>query len=524
MLEEGHGPSTTTISIPKACGCDDVRGRVARAASWPSARSGAGRVKLSVCGTRAVVSRQRATVVDLFSGAGGLSLGFQAAGARVLAAVDANEDAGRSFRDCFARLQPGQPPRAFFGEVGDIETLDLERVAPADSGPDILVGGPPCQGFSRLGRAKLASLADDLDSGDPRNQLYGRFVDAARFWTPRAVVMENVPGMLSLQGTNIADAVASDLAACGYRVGYALLNAVWYGVPQFRERLFFIGIREDLGLVPSMPAATHHVELPTGYLRPMQAITLSFGFVPHFELEVRTAGAKLPATSVGDALADLPPLTDHLVAATPEQRRGDVRPILPYRAGAVPAFARLMRAWPGLPEPDGVKDHVIRRTPRDFETFRRMRPDDRYPEAMRLALQRLDEELARRATAGEVIAVGSPAHDALRARIVPPYPVEKFVDKWRKLNAGRPSWTVPAHLSHDAYSHIHHDDAQARTISVREAARLPGAIVPAVTQGAKPNRRLWCAKKAALGANRFGILMRRPSNSSSVARMNSSSS
>ncbi len=413
---------------------------------------------------------RRASVIDLFSGAGGLSLGFQAAGAHILAAVDANEDAGRSFCESFAKIQPRPPPRAFFGEAGDLERLDLERVAPAGKGPDILVGGPPCQGFSRLGRAKLASLADDSDSSDPRNQLYRRFVDATRLWTPRAVVMENVPGMLSLQGTNVADAVASDLAACGYRVGYALLNAVWYGVPQFRERLFFIGIREDLKLVPSMPEATHHVELPVGYLRPTQAITLSLAFVPHFELEVRTAGAKLPATSVGDALDDLPPLTDHISAAPP--RRGEPRPLLPYPTGAGHAFARLMRAWPGLPEPTGVRDHVSRRTPRDFETFRRMRPDDRYPEAMRLALQRLDEQVAQRAAAGEVIEAGSLAHDALRASIVPPYPVEKFVDKWRKLNAGRPSWTVPAHLSHDTYSHIHHDSAQARTISVREAARL----------------------------------------------------
>lgn len=421
------------------------------------------------------MSQRRATVVDLFSGAGGLSLGFQAAGAHILAAVDANEDAGRSFRECFARLQPGRPPGAFFGEAGDLENLDLERVAPAGNGPDILVGGPPCQGFSRLGRAKLASLAGDADAGDPRNQLYRRFVEATRFWAPRAVVMENVLGMLSLQGTNIADAVAAELAACGYRVGYALLNAVWYGVPQFRERLFFIGIREDLKLVPSMPGATHHVELPVGYLRPAQAITLSLAFVPHFELEVRTTGARLAATTVSDALDDLPPLTDHLSVDTPGSRRGAPRPVLPYRSGTDRAFARLMRAWPGLPEPAGVRDHVIRRTPRDFETFRRMRPDDRYPEAMHLALARLVDEVATRAAMGEVIEAGSPAHVALRARIVPPYPVEKFVDKWRKLNAGRPSWTVPAHLSHDTYSHIHHDSAQARTISVREAARLRGA-------------------------------------------------
>lgn len=122
---------------------------------------------------------------------------------------------------------------------------------------------------------------------------------------------------------------------------------------------------------------------------------------------------------------------------------------------------------------------------------------------MRLALERLDEEVAQRATAGEVIEAGSPAHDALRDSIVPPYPVEKFVDKWRKLNAGRPSWTVPAHLSHDTYSHIHNDSAQARTISVREAARLRGALSLAVAKIEKPPRLRGQSQTADYGAPRI---------------------
>lgn len=418
------------------------------------------------------MSRRTATVIDLFSGAGGLSLGFRAAGARILAAVDASEPAGRTFRRNFSLLQPRQPPRVFLGDEGNLEDLDLERVAPQAKAPDILVGGPPCQGFSRVGRAKLASLADDPEADDPRNELYLRFVSAARYWQPPAVVMENVPGMLSVRGNNLAEIVAGDLASCGYRVGYALLNAVWYGVPQFRERLFFIGIRGDLGLLPSAPVPTHRVELPSGYLRPPEAITLSLPFMPHFQLEVPLVRAQLTATTTRDAIDDLPRIIDHLSEPRPPGRVEDFRVFRPYDRHPASTFARLMRAWPGLDVPPGVQDHVIRRTPRDFETFRRMEADDRYPEAMRIARERFQEELARRASSGNAPAEGTPGYEELRRSIVPPYPEAKFVDKWRKLNADRPSWTVPAHLSRDAYSHIHYDSDQARAISVREAARL----------------------------------------------------
>ncbi|WP_437650323.1 DNA cytosine methyltransferase [Sorangium sp. So ce362] len=415
---------------------------------------------------------EQATVVDLFSGAGGLSLGFQAAGARILAAVDASEAAGRTFRKNFDVLQSDAPPRVFIGDEGDIEDLDIERIARRDAGPDILVGGPPCQGFSRVGRAKLASLADDPEAGDPRNELYHRFVGAARFWRPSAVVMENVVGMLSVKGENVAEAVCDELAGCGYRIGYAPLNAAWYGVPQFRERLFFVALREDLCLLPSVPDPTHRVETPSGYLRPPEAITLSLPFMPHFELEVRTARGRASAITVSDALDDLPRITEHLSSTPPKARPDDFRILRLHEREPTTSFAKLMRRWPGLPELDGVRDHAIRRTPRDFETFRRMRPDDRYPEAMPIARERFREELARRAATGDAPVEGTAAYEELRRRFVPPYPEDRFVDKWRKLNPDRPSWTVPAHLSRDAYSHIHHDSEQARAISVREAARL----------------------------------------------------
>jgi DNA (cytosine-5)-methyltransferase 1 len=131
-----------------------------------------------------------------------------------------------------------------------------------------------------------------------------------------------------------------------------------------------------------------------------------------------------------------------------------------------------MRRWPGLDEPAGVSEHAIRRTPRDYETFRRMAPEDRYPEALAIARRRFFETLGRLAAEGRAPAPDTPEFRDLERSIVPPYPEDMFVDKWRKLNPAKPSWTVPAHLSKDAYSHIHHDGDQARAISIREAARL----------------------------------------------------
>ncbi len=143
---------------------------------------------------------RRLGVIDLFCGAGGFSLGFQAAGCDILGAVDVDETAARTYAENIGRLQPDAPPVVLSGDEGNVEDqLDLERLAWRGR-PDILIGGPPCQGFSRVGRAKLDSLTDDGHTADPRNEFYRRFLQAADLWKPLAVVMENVPGMLSIGG------------------------------------------------------------------------------------------------------------------------------------------------------------------------------------------------------------------------------------------------------------------------------------------------------------------------------------
>jgi DNA (cytosine-5)-methyltransferase 1 len=442
-------------------------------------------------------------VVDLFSGAGGMSLGFHAAGCRILAGIDADDVANTTFQENFKRLQPGDVPFIPRPGEGDLLEFDLGDI-PGGSDVDILIGGPPCQGFSRIGRAKLDSLqvqgyrAEGFEA-DPRNELYKVFLAAVRLWKPRALVMENVPGMRSVRGENVADEVGADLAESGYRVGYAILNSVWYGAPQFRERLFFVGIRGDLGVGPVMPPATHRaVAIPPGYSSTFvpRGPSELMGYLPilmHFELTVSHDGAQLPATSVYEAINDLPRLDDHLRDG--HLPRGDFRRLMNYGQAPHSPYSHLMRAWPGLDRPVSVVDHVIRRTRRDYETFGQMEPGDRYPQAIAIATTRVRQKFAKLLDEAKSVAEFEFLHrlsrefDDVRGRgvpfkkwspdlmafakeIFPPYTDDKFMDKWRKLNGGEPSWTVTAHLGRDSYSHIHYDGTQKRAISVREAARL----------------------------------------------------
>ena len=414
-------------------------------------------------------------VVDLFCGAGGFSLGFRAAGCRILAAADADILASETFRRNFGLLQPGHAP--YLPADGDLENADLDALIGTER-PDIVIGGPPCQAFSRLGRAKLNSLSDEGFRGDPRNVLYRRFLGAVERWKPRAVVMENVPGMLSVGGVNYADVVCREMAAVGYCTGYALLNSVWYGAPQLRERLFFIGVKEDLGIRPVAPPTTFQVDLPEGYSRPLREVAQSLPFGGEWErdlgqLAVRGTPGESAAVSVREGLDDLPELTDHLTGG--RRPRGDFRRRLTYRTTPPSWYASLMRGWPGFPSSSGVEDHVIRRTPRDYETFRRMKPGDRFPEAVAIARAIRDEELVRLQVAGTAPDPGTQEWDDFEARFVPPYDEHDFPDKWRKLIPDRPSWTVPAHLAKDSYSHIHYDGAGADDLDPRGG---PPAIIP----------------------------------------------
>jgi DNA (cytosine-5)-methyltransferase 1 len=129
-----------------------------------------------------------------------------------------------------------------------------------------------------------------------------------------------------------------------------------------------------------------------------------------------------------------------------------------------------MREWPGFSTGDSVGAHVIRSLPRDYETFSRMQPGDQYPQAYDVAVQIYKEKLEGQNSHASTLC--SVEQDDLWSKIVPPYDPGKFPNKWWKLDPKRPSKTLTAHIGKDTYSHIHYDSKQARTISVREAARL----------------------------------------------------
>ena len=181
------------------------------------------------------------TVISTFAGCGGSSLGYSMAGYRELLAVEWDDNAVATFALNF----PDVP--IYHGDIAacSVEHV-LERTGLAVGALDVLDGSPPCQGFSTAGKRIL---------DDPRNQLFHEFVRLLRGLQPRVFVMENVSGMVKGKMKLVFAECLRELKAAGYRVSARLLNAMYFHVPQSRQRMIFIGVREDLNAQPSHPLA-----------------------------------------------------------------------------------------------------------------------------------------------------------------------------------------------------------------------------------------------------------------------------
>jgi DNA (cytosine-5)-methyltransferase 1 len=425
--------------------------------------------------------------LDLFAGCGGLSLGFDAAGFKTIGAVEFDADAARSHAINFLANLP-HDKFEIHAQAKDITLIEPENLITsfgleglAENHVDVIIGGPPCQAFARVGRAKLREVADHPEAflKDSRGNLYLRYLHYVNRLKPLAILMENVPDVLNYGGHNIAEETCEILTDMGYRCGYTLLNSVFYGAPQMRERMFLVAIAATAANDITFPSPTHWIEMPKGYegTRQVALQTIKKGFfedADRFFMDPPKADRTkcLPAVTAQDALQDLPPIKEHLEGKLKKgARRFDT--LTPYPKVKLNAYAKLMRTWPGFENDEGVKDHVIRYLPRDYAIFARMNPGDQYPEAYAHAVELFNERLAaRRQQTGKVLGEKSKEYKDIWDATVPPYDVGKFPNKWRKMEADAPARTLMAHLGKDGYSHIHYDSNQARTISVREAARL----------------------------------------------------
>ena len=345
------------------------------------------------------------TVVDFFSGAGGLSQGFVQAGFRISLANDFEEVCIRTYRFNHPEIASNKVIH------GDIKHL-VENLPNYHLGNvDVVIGGPPCQGFSSANQQRIID--------DPRNELYKYFVRAVELLSPKFVVMENVKGMLK-----VADQVVQDYSEIravvdgneqSYIVSYQILNSVDFSVAQNRERLIYIAIREDI--------ATE------------KGITPSDIFA---QIKERNQGK--PRYLLSDALEAIRPLEAPRV-----KNQNEVDSELSGKKidanvfnGQENGYLEIINQGRKIPF---VFNHKAR-----------------FVNSVNYDIYRLLEQ-------------GNDASDPKIADIMPyKNRLHCFKDKYYKLIANRPSRTITAHLRMDCHSHIH--PFQVRAITPREAARI----------------------------------------------------
>ncbi|MWG36676.1 DNA cytosine methyltransferase [Halomarina oriensis] len=190
------------------------------------------------------------TVVDLFAGAGGLSTGLSRAGYDIRWAIDIDPDAVATYR-----LNHPEIPHSNIVQ-GDVREIDLvNQIRDTVTDPDLVVGGPPCQSLSKAGYRSRRAKDDDYSVlDDERTTLYTQYVEVVDALRPKAIVMENVEGMINEvgdTGERVIDWVMNDLEALGangsgYQVDFRLKDMTEFGVPQERSRVLLVGIRDDL--------------------------------------------------------------------------------------------------------------------------------------------------------------------------------------------------------------------------------------------------------------------------------------
>ena len=333
----------------------------------------------------------RLTCIDLFCGCGGFSLGMQRAGFSVLAAIDFNAEAIATFDRNF--------PEVPFVLHKDLTAFGPEKLAeliwPGSSarlGVDVIVGGPPCQGFSKVRRVDGANSGPRLIA-DPRRHLYREFLRYVGFFQPRIFVMENVLGLRSAVGGTCLTAVQKEARALGYRVHGQVEDAWELGVPQKRHRQLIIGVRNDL----------------PGYFLP----------------ELQHAPRAEPRPCVWDAIGDLPILR---AGGGEDERDYDFIRRMQHVEQQGNTALRYLCDVLEIDRAEKLTNHTARpHSERDLRDFARLKEGENSKQAMR-----------DRSVVFEF-----------------PYDKSSFKDRYTRQSRWKPCSTIVAHLSKDGLMFIH---------------------------------------------------------------------
>ena len=386
--------------------------------------------------------------IDLFAGAGGLSLGLAMSGIDVIGAVEYDAAACTTYRHNHGN-HVVHADITSFGPRKMERHLKTSGAIQRRSEVDLVAGGPPCPGFSLIGRSKISNLIktgawEGTDHrhafiDDPRNRLFLEFVAYVRHFRPTYLIMENVQGMTSYQksgGASIIDVIRLEFEALGYTIDVDVLDAADYGVPQHRKRVIFLGTRRKKQNLAKLP-------------------------LPSIDNKI----------NAHDAICDLPQVDASIGKAKVGARLREVKhPYLDLMRTAMKAPERRRQA---------LKLHATRAVnPRDVAMFPLLHSGEGGD--VRVLYRDLVPE--RLEDIGAALPAGySLIEEDGKPFVVGPkwrgrtgrwgfYDPSKFGDKMRRIRGDRPAPTMVAHLAKDGYMFIH--PSEHRTITVREAARF----------------------------------------------------
>lgn len=395
--------------------------------------------------------------IDLFCGAGGFSKGLEDAGFDVLWGIDHNPKAVTTYRlnhdgvGLTRDLQTVDPAEGITidPDADDLSADDSERFDIEPGEIDLISGGPPCPTFSTVGRSKISSLTDTTPETDDRHDLYEDFIRFVSFYEPKTFVMENVPGIVSAkndQGERVADIMMDEMERLGYSVTITVIDAAKYGVPQHRERAFFIGNRLDRNN-PDLTAWETHREPVRDEEKDMKGLgkpqNVNIGnqlTMAEFDVgsdsdfaTIDPESAKEPYLTVADAILDLPPVSPD----------GDMPPkgVTEYELPPLTEYQQWARDIPISEDAEPILHNHESRGHNLYD----------------LSLYKLLGE-----------GVGWTIGDV--DQTLQPYRTDIFEDSYKKQNPREPASTIVAHIAKDGHMFVH--PREARSLTVREAARL----------------------------------------------------